>query len=62
LVVPNLGAGLILVPLLAVPIARNLPLGTLPDRLTTAALGEGGWSAGAGLMSRAISYPTQEHG
>ena len=46
-------AGLILFPLLGFPIARNLPFGSLPDRLATAALGEDGWSAGAGLMSRA---------
>src|SRR4051795_8961049 len=45
-------AGLILFPLLGFPIARNLPFGSLPDSLATAALGEDGWSAGAGLMSR----------
>ena len=46
-------AGLILFPLLGFPIARNLPFGSLSDRLATAALGEDGWSAGTGLMSRA---------
>ena len=46
-------AGLILFPLLGFPIARNLPFGSLSDRLAIAALGEDGWSAGAGLMSRA---------
>src|SRR5215207_7282899 len=46
-------AGLILFPLLGFPLARILPIGTLPDRLAAAALGEDGWSAGAGLMSRA---------
>jgi hypothetical protein len=45
--------GLILFPLLGFPLARNLPFGSLPDNLATAALGEDGWSAGAGLMSRA---------
>src|SRR3954468_7563136 len=45
-------AGLVLFPLLGFPIARNLPFGSLPDRLATAVLGEDGWSAGAGLMSR----------
>ena len=46
-------AGLILFPLLCFPLARILPFGSLPDRLAAAALGEDGWSAGAGLMSRA---------
>jgi len=45
-------AGLILIPLLGFPLARILPFG-LSDMLATAALGEDGWSAGAGLMSRA---------
>ena len=46
-------AGLILFPPLGFPIARNLPFGSLPDTLATAALGEDGWSAGAALMHRA---------
>ena len=46
-------AGLILFPLLGFPFARVLPFGSLPDTLATAALGEDGWSAGAGMMSRA---------
>jgi hypothetical protein len=46
-------AGLILFPLIGFPIARNLPFGSLADRLATAALGQDAWSAGAGLMSRA---------
>jgi hypothetical protein len=49
----GVAAGLILFPLLGFPLARNLPFGSLPDRLATAALGEDGWSAGTGLMSRA---------
>ena len=52
-------AGLILFPLLGFPIARNLPFGSLPDRLATAALGEDGWSGATGLMSRA--NPAQWH-
>src|SRR4051812_19909252 len=39
-----------LFPLLGLPLARNLPFGLPPDRLAAAALGEDGWSAGAGLM------------
>ncbi len=46
-------AGLILFPVLCFPLARNLPFGSLPDRLAAAALGEDGWTAGAGLMQRA---------
>ena len=46
-------AGLILFPLLGFLFARVLPFGSLPDTLATAALGEDGWSAGAGMMSRA---------
>jgi hypothetical protein len=49
----GVAAGLILFPLLGFPLARNLPFGSLPDMLATAALGEDGWSAGTGLMSRA---------
>ena len=49
----GVAAGLILFPLLCFPLARILPFGSLPDRLAAAALGEDGWSAGAGLMSRA---------
>ena len=49
----GVAAGLILFPLLGFPLVRNLPFGSLPDMLATAALGEDGWSAGTGLMSRA---------
>ena len=49
----GVAAGLILFPLLGFPLARNLPFGSLPDMLATAALGEDGWSDGTGLMSRA---------
>ena len=46
-------AGLAAFPLLAFPLARALPIGDLPDRLATSALGTEPWMAGASLMSRA---------
>lgn len=45
--------GFLLFPLLGFPLARGLPLGSLPDGLAAAALGEDRWAAGMGLMMRA---------
>ncbi len=46
-------AGLVAFPLVAFPIARALPFGSLPDSLASSALGEDRWNAGMGLMMRA---------
>lgn len=45
--------GLVLFPLVLFPLARALPLGSLPDTLAASALGENRWNAGMDLMRRA---------